>query len=82
MIEDYFIYRMTGKFATEGSLVCSSTYWDIIQKCYWKEMLDYLGVRKEQFPPVYESGEVIGQITKEPRGSWGFPEILQSVPGL
>ena len=28
-------------------------------------MLDYLGVRKEQFPPVYESGEAIGPITKE-----------------
>ena len=81
LIEDYFIYRMTGKFATEGSLVCSSTYWDIIQKCYWKEMLDYLGVRKEQFPPVYESGEAIGQITKEAAQELGLPGNLTVCTG-
>lgn len=49
LIEDYFIYRMTGKFATEGSLVCSSTYWDIIKKEYWPEMLECLGVKEDSW---------------------------------
>lgn len=62
LIEDYFIYRMTGRFATEGSLVCSSTYWDIIHKRYWQEMLEVLGIQEEQLAPVCESGEVVGQI--------------------
>lgn len=65
LIEDYFIYRMTGKFATEGSLVCSSTYWDIIKKEYWPEMLECLGVKEDQLAPVYESGEVVGTIIPE-----------------
>ncbi len=62
LIEDYFIYRMTGRFATEGSLVCSSTYWDIIHKKYWQEMLEALEIREEQLAPVRESGEVVGRI--------------------
>lgn len=60
LIEDYFIYRMTGRFATEGSLVCSSVYWNITTKKYWKEMLDFIGIREEQLAPVRESGEAVG----------------------
>lgn len=62
LIEDYFIYRLTGKFATEPSLVCSSTYWDIIQRKYWQEMLDYIGIKEEQLAPVLDSGEIVGKI--------------------
>ncbi len=65
LVEDYFIYRLTGRFATEGSLVCSSTYWDIINKTYWKEMLDFLQIKEEQLAPVMESGEVVGRILPE-----------------
>lgn len=65
LIEDYFIYRLTGKYATEPSLVCSSTYWDITNRVYWKEMLQYLGISEEQLAPVKESGTVIGKILPE-----------------
>lgn len=65
LIEDYFIYRMTGKFATEGSLVCSSVYWNITTKKYWKEMLDFIGIKEEQLAPVRESGEVVGKMLPE-----------------
>ena len=74
LIEDYFIYRLTGRFATEGSLVCSSTYWDIIRKRYWPEMLDFLGIREEQLPPVLESGEAVGRILPSVATELGLPE--------
>ena len=72
LIEDYFIYRLTGKFATEGSLVCSSTYWDIIHKMYWPEMLGFMGITEEQLPPVLESGEVVGQILPQAAAELGL----------
>jgi sugar (pentulose or hexulose) kinase len=62
LIEDYFIWRMTGTYVCEGSLICSTVYWDIIKKVWWKEMLDYLGVSEEQLPEIRESGEVIGPL--------------------
>ncbi len=65
LIEDYFIYRLTGKFACEGSLICSTAYWDINTKKWWPEMLGYLGVREDQLPEIYEPGDVVGQIKKE-----------------
>lgn len=81
LIEDYFIYRMTGKFATEGSLVCSSTYWDIIRKRYWPEMLEVLGIREDQLAPVYESGEAIGMILPDVARELGLPVKLTVCTG-
>ncbi len=62
LIEDYFIHRMTGKYVAEGSLLCSTVYWDINKKCYWKEMLDYLGVSENQLPEIRESGEPVAHL--------------------
>lgn len=81
LIEDYFIYRLTGKFATEPSLVCSSTYWDIIRRSYWQEMLDYLGIREEQLAPVVESGTVIGKILPEVAEELGTGEDVTICTG-
>lgn len=81
LIEDYFIYRLTGRFATEGSLVCSSTYWDIVHKVYWPEMLDFLGIQEDQLPPVLESGVAVGKILPEIARELGLPEKLTVCTG-
>jgi xylulokinase len=62
LIEDYFFYRMCGKFYGEGSLWCSTHMWNINTKEYWQPMLDELGVSREQLPKVVESGTPLGKI--------------------
>jgi len=62
LIEDYFIYRLTGRYLCEASLICSTLYWDITKKIWWKEMLDYLGIKESQLPEICESGEVAGPL--------------------
>ena len=62
LIEDYFIHRMTGKYVCEGSLICSTVYWDIIKKVWWKEMLKFLGVSEGQLPEIRESAEPVGTL--------------------
>ena len=62
LIEDYFIYRMCGKFVAEGSLLTSTTYWNITTREYWDDMLDFLGITREQLPEVRESGEVVSNL--------------------
>lgn len=81
LIEDYFIYRLTGKYATEGSLACSTTYWDIIRKRYWQEMLEYLGIEESQLAPVYESGEPVGVILPEVAEKLGLMSNLTVCTG-
>lgn len=60
LIEDYFIYRLTGTLVSEGSLLCSTVYWDITTKKWWTEMLAYLGIREGQLPEIREPGEAVG----------------------
>ncbi len=62
LIEDYFIYRLTGQLVAEGSLLCSTTYWDITTKKYWTEMLDLLEISEAQLPEICESGDFVGTI--------------------
>lgn len=81
LIEDYFIYKLTGKWATEGSLVTSTTYWDITKKVYWSEMMDFLGILETQLAPVYESGEPIGKILPAVAIELGLPEELTVCTG-
>jgi len=62
LIEDYIIFKMTGRYVTEGSLLTSTEYWDINTKKYWPEMLHIMGLTEDHFPQIMESGEVVGQI--------------------
>ncbi|MDR0361661.1 MAG: hypothetical protein LBJ46_03095 [Planctomycetota bacterium] len=79
LIEDYFIYRLTGKFVAEGSLLCSTLYWDINTKKYWKDMLDCLGIDESRLPEIRESGEVVGPLLPEVAGELGLsPDTLVS----
>ena len=50
LIEDYFIYRLTGEYVCEGSLVTSTCYWNFRTRTWWKEMLDELGISEKQLP--------------------------------
>lgn len=65
LVEDYLVYKMTGKLVAEGSLLCSTVYWDITKKKWWHEMLQYLDVSEDQLPEIRESGEVVGELLPE-----------------
>lgn len=62
LLEDYFIYRMTGSFVCEGSLTCTTAYWDFQKKAWWPDMLRYIGISDENLPEIRESGEIVGPI--------------------
>jgi sugar (pentulose or hexulose) kinase len=65
LIEDWFIHRLTGRFVAEGSLLCSTTWWELATKRYWPRMLQELGIGEEQLPEVVEPGQAIGTIRRE-----------------
>lgn len=61
LLEDYIIYRLTGKFVASRSLYSSSLLMDIRTGEYIQEMLDYLGINKSQLSELKESGEYVGE---------------------
>jgi len=60
MLEDYLIYKLTGEFAAEGSMQSSTIYFDVNTGDWWDEMLDFIGVTRENLPRLVKSGERIG----------------------
>ncbi len=61
LLEDYILYRLTGNFVTEETLQSSTIYYNIHNKCWWKDMLDFIGISKVCFPKVHKSAEVVGE---------------------
>lgn len=61
LLEDYIIYRLTGKFAASRSLYSSSLLMDVKTGEYIPEMLDFLGINESQLSTLKESGEYVGE---------------------
>lgn len=61
LLEDYILYRLTGNFVTEETLQSSTIYFDIHNKCWWDEMLDFIGISRTCFPEVKKSATVVGE---------------------
>ena len=60
LLEDYLLYKLTGKFATEKTLQSSTIYFDINNSCWWNEMLEFIGVKSSMLPALYDSGVYLG----------------------
>jgi xylulokinase len=61
LLEDYIIYRMTGKFASSRSLYSSSLLMNVHTGEYIPEVLEFLGISENQLPKLKESGEIVGE---------------------
>jgi len=64
LVQDYLIYRLTGTFASDGSISCTTLYFDIVQNRWWDEMLDAIGIGVEQLPEILRPGSVVANIQK------------------
>lgn len=61
LLEDYILYKMTGRFVTEKTLQSSSLYFDIHTGAWWQEMLSYIGLPASVLPELKDSCECIGE---------------------
>jgi sugar (pentulose or hexulose) kinase len=81
MVEDYLIYRLTGQFVGEYSLYSSTAMLDIHSKEYWAEILDYIGIKREQLVELRESAEIVGPIAESTAEELGLPRSVNVTTG-
>ena len=62
LLKDYIVFALTGKKLSDMSIATFSFYFDIYNKCYWKEMLEAIGVSESQLPPLCEPCTVAGAL--------------------
>ena len=61
LLEDWILYKMTGRFISEKTLQSSTIYFDIHKAAWWDEMLEFIGVDKEMLPTLYSSATQVGE---------------------
>ena len=74
LLKDYMIWKMTGKMQCDMSIATFSFYFDIYRKCYWTKMMDAVGIRPEQLPPLVEPNTTAGCVSAEAASRTGLSE--------
>jgi len=63
LVEDYLLYRFTGRYVADGCLHTSSLLYDIRQSDWWPEMLAAVGLDRKQLPELLPSGYAVAELT-------------------
>lgn len=72
IIEDYIIYKLTGRFVGEASVYNSSYYYDIRRFRYIDSILEYLGISEEKLPSIVKPGSYVANISQEASNQTGL----------
>lgn len=65
LLEDYLIFRLTGRSVSERSLQSSTGWYDIIRDQMYADALEQCSLDKEKFPEVLPCGSIVGSILPE-----------------
>ncbi len=79
--KDYLRFKMSNEYATDYSDASGTLLLDVKNKCYSKEMLDYLGIDSTQLPKLYESYQVTSYLTRELKETLGLSNDVKLVAG-
>lgn len=79
LLGDWLIYRLTGKFVTEGTLQSSSLYFDIAEHDWWDDMLDYIGISRDMLPAILHTGDIVGNYRGIPVVAGAMDQIAGAV---
>jgi xylulokinase len=65
LVQDYLIYRLTGRVVTDGSISCTTLNYDLVKNAWWDDVLDAIGIRRAQLPEIVQPGAPVGGLTDE-----------------
>jgi sugar (pentulose or hexulose) kinase len=65
MIKDYVIYRFSGLRTGEVTTRGFTYFYNVNQRTYWDEMLDYIHISSECLPEIVSSGMNLGKVLPE-----------------
>ena len=82
LLKDYIAYRLSGKLFCECSIATFSFYFDIWNRCYWKKMLNIIGVKEDQLPELIDPGTDLGDLASETAEKTGLKNTSVNVGTL
>lgn len=79
LVEDFLLHRLTGRFATDGAVSCTSMLWDIQRGGWWDEMLAFIGISGERLSEPVLPGSIVGQLTRGAANELGLLPNVQVI---
>jgi autoinducer 2 (AI-2) kinase len=64
MIDSWILYRLGGVFACDPSNAGTTGIFDLAKRNWVPEMATKVGLKSDIFPPIYEPGKVIAEVTQ------------------
>lgn len=74
LLEDYLIFRLTGRYVSEKSLQSSTGWYDIIKDTFYDEMLETCSLNVEKLPEVLPCGSIVGNVQADVAVQCGLSE--------
>ena len=79
--KDYIRLMLSGDYATDMSDASGMLMLDVGGRKYSHEMLNFLGIREEMMPRLYESYEVTGKLKESLKDEFGLKNDVHIVAG-
>ncbi|MCC7358145.1 MAG: autoinducer-2 kinase [Anaerolineales bacterium] len=74
MLGDWVLWRLSGEYATDQSLGSSSALFDLEARTWCEETIVEFDLPRDIYPPVLESGTVLGRVTAAAAAETGLAE--------
>jgi xylulokinase len=65
LVQDYLIYRLTGKIVTDGSIACTTLNSDLTMNAWWTDIQEAIGIRTGQLPEIVPPGSGAGRLSAD-----------------
>jgi sugar (pentulose or hexulose) kinase len=72
-VQDWIIYRLTGRYATDYSIAARTMAYDIRRLCWSEPILSAAGLDAGAFPPVCAGGTAVGPLLPGVAARLGLP---------
>lgn len=63
LVQDYLVQRLCGQYVTDGSISCTTLYYDILAHEWWLKALEVIGIKPSQLPALLPVGGTAGNLT-------------------
>lgn len=81
MFNDWLIAKLTGILASEPSNGCTTGIFDLTRRTWLPDISKKCGLKTDIFPPVYESGTIVGKVSAHCSDTTGLAEGTPVVTG-
>ena len=81
LLEDYLLFRLTGRYVAEKGLHTSTLLLDVRQGEWWTDMFDFLDITPDHMGTLMEPGQVVGPLSSQGAAEAGLSAATIAVTG-